>query len=81
MVAGSFVGILKPAFGHLVGLAIPNHNLSGETIDDRVTKFETLGIVVGGIVVITGLRFLAFRDFFLALNFASDSFLERSHFA
>ncbi len=33
------------------------------------------------IIIITGLRFLAFRDFLLALNFASDSFLERSHFA
>jgi hypothetical protein len=40
-----------------------------------------LGIIVGGIVVIAGLRFLALRDFFLALNFAIDSFLERSHLA
>jgi hypothetical protein len=37
LVAGSFIGILKPAFGHFAGLAIPNHNLSGETIDARVT--------------------------------------------
>jgi hypothetical protein len=40
-----------------------------------------LGIVVGGIVVITSLGFFGFRDFFLALNFVSDSFLERSYFA
>ncbi len=37
LVADSSVGILKPAFGQLVGLTIPHHNLSGETIDDRVT--------------------------------------------
>jgi hypothetical protein len=29
----------------------------------------------------SALDFLDFRDFFLALKFASDSFLERSHFA
>jgi hypothetical protein len=60
LVASSFVCIFKPAFGHFAGLAIPNHNLSGETIDDEVAYFETLGIVVGGIVVITSLRFFGF---------------------
>jgi hypothetical protein len=39
MVAGFFVGILKPAFGRFAGVAVPNHNLCGETIDDRVTYF------------------------------------------
>ncbi len=37
LVAGSFVCIFKPVFGHFVDLVIPNHNLSGETIDDGVT--------------------------------------------
>ncbi len=69
MVAGSFVGILKPAFGHLAGLAIPNHDLSGETIDDRVTYFETFDIVVAGIIVITSLRFFGFEGFLFGIEF------------
>jgi hypothetical protein len=69
LVAGSFVCIFKPAFGHFAGLAISNHNLSGETIDDGVAMFEMLGIVVGGIVVITSLRFFGFSGFLFGIEF------------
>ncbi len=37
LVAGSFVDIFNPAFGHFAGIVVLNHDLSGETIDERET--------------------------------------------
>jgi hypothetical protein len=60
---------MLPAFGNDASFAILKHNFSGETICNSVTEFETLGIVVGGIGVITSLRFASLKGFLFGIKF------------